>query len=448
MKKIFFAAYGGGHVSTIIPVIKFLFQNYNGKFELSILGINLAAEILHKNQIPSRTLSHYIDDFKFINIGYEFAKTNHNFSSSVSFLDSIAYYGFSYYDLLSKVGDDVAKKIFRIFDRRLFLPVNSCKSILAKEKPDLVIVTSMQRFESSFIIAANQLQIKSIRIEDVLGMIHLPFPDKIQVDNLKEKNDLIAMGIKEREIILKSELLDSNINDYYKFVSDSNFKINPTYFTVINEFAKQNIIKRGVDPNKIIITGNPILDSLKITKSTNIINEIHHLRQDSAVKIITFMSQPLPSREKTLRKIINLFKKQKNFKLVIKLHPNEDGIIHTNIVKELEYDALIIKNYDAPDVIKNSDLIITISSTTAIESAYLLVPVISVLLNGEEDFLGLEKMGLGRTVYNEINLMQSINEVFNDETSYSSIKNNQLKFSMQDKSTENVVKLINFVLSQ
>ncbi|MED3648411.1 hypothetical protein P4475_16650, partial [Halalkalibacterium halodurans] len=200
MKKCMFICYGGGHVNTIIPVVKELEKR--NQFEIISIGINLAADTFRKNGIPCKSLSSYMNK-KVLKIGAPLAEKFHDFNSSVSFADSIAYYGFTMKDLIEAKGEELAYQILNLYDRRLFLPVESMKEILSYEKPDVVVTTTMHRFEAATIIAANELGIPSLRIEDLLGKINKPFPDKIQVKSIEEKEKLIKSGIKEEKILIE-----------------------------------------------------------------------------------------------------------------------------------------------------------------------------------------------------------------------------------------------------
>ena len=446
MKKILFMCYGGAHVNCLIQIIKKLNDEYADMIKTSAIGINLAAETFMEHGIPCHSLSHYVDSAEILETGMKYANMYHDFNSSVAYVDSCAYYGFSVLDLENRIGKETAKKVIDVYDRRLFFPVESVKRILKKESPDLLVVTSMHRFESAAIVAANEMGIPSLRIEDVLGNVLVPFPDKIQVDTEDEKKDLINKGIDEKKIILKSEMNSSDIKDYADYIYDQYTHINPTAFAVLCEKAKSNITKRGTDANKIFVTGHPSFDELNKVAPDAGIECVNSIKKNENDVIITLMSQPLPTREKTLISLIKQLKEKDNYKLIVKLHPNEDGLIQNEILRELDYDAPVIKTPSAPELTLASDIIITMTSTTGLEAAYLRKPVISLGLNNEEDFLGLGEMSLGIHVTDEEDIIPTIEEYLHGSERVEKIKAAQKDFSSNKTAVANICELIKGLL--
>lgn len=396
MKTALFVCYGGGHAEALIPVIKYLTKNTDIKVEA--IGINLAANLLRENGIPCKTLSNYLD-VKSIEIGFPIAKQRHNFSSHVSFADSIAYYGFSMCDLINEVGKDSAYQILKIFDRRTMFPVRTMIRILQLEAPDVVITTTMNRFEAATLYAAGMLGIPSLKVEDLIGRIYRTFPDKIQVDSVAEKNHLVSNGISPEKILVKSQLKNPIVMSYYEKVYQLQIETRPTAFAVVSEFAKNEILKRGIDPNSIHITGQPAFDKhpwyLINTKKEKVSQE---LNINPNIPIITFMSQPNAEREDVFRILINSVKRfeKKELNVIVKLHPNEDGRIQKIIMQELGYDRLVlIKNIDARELIAVSDVVITVSSTTGIEAAVMGKPLIYINATNKEDYIPFSDMGIG-----------------------------------------------------
>lgn len=257
MSKALFVCYGGGHADALIPVIKYLLENTN--IQIEAIGINLAADKLRKNGIPCKTLSNYLD-IRSVEIGFPLARNRHNFSSTVSFADSIAYYGFTMSDLIDEVGEKEAYQILDIFDRRTMFPIKTMMRILQKETPDVVVTTTMNRFEAATLYAAGMLGIASVKVEDLIGRIYKTFPDKIQVENQKEKEKLISKGIAPQDVILKSELKNSNVMSYYETVYRKQLNTRPTAFAVLCDYAKEEILKRGIDPKSVYVTGQPAFD--------------------------------------------------------------------------------------------------------------------------------------------------------------------------------------------
>ncbi|GAA3645943.1 UDP-N-acetylglucosamine 2-epimerase [Asaccharospora irregularis] len=439
MKKCLFVSYGGGHVNTIIPIIKELYKFDD--IEVVSIGINLAAETLRKNRIPCKTLSSYMSK-EVLQVGAPLAEQFHNFDSNVSFADSIAYYGFSMRDLINEKGNEVARKVFEVYDRRLFLPINAMKEILQKEKPDVVVATTMHRFEAASLIAACELGIPSLRVEDLLGNINKPFPDKIHVDTADERDQYIAKGFKKESIILKSQIDDPDIQEVANEVYEKYCKLQPTKFAVLCKYTKNNIANRGINPDSVIVTGQPAFDKLLEFKNLNKMEMCKKLGIDSSKTIVSLMSQPIDSRENVLKALIHAMKEHENKQLIIKLHPNEDGKIQQVMLDEMGYKAIIVKDIEAPKIIELSDLVITVSSTTGLEAVVMDKPLISINLTGEPDFIPYNDMGIGLGVYDKEELSKTISLIFEDSEVVEKLKEARQEFATDGKAASRVAELI------
>lgn len=439
MKKCLFISYGGGHVNSIIPVIKKLY-NFDD-IEVCVIGINLAVKTLRDNRIACKTLSDYLTK-EALQEGLCMAEKYHNFQSSVSFADSISYYGFSMLDLKKDRGSEVANKIFNIYDRRLFLPINTMKMIIKQEKPDVIIATTMHRFEAAALIAGNELNIPTIKIEDLLGNINRPFPDKVHVTSEKEMEELINNGVKKSKIIFKSDLNDNDIARVAEDTYNTYLNLKPTKSVVLCNYTKENLVSRGIDEESIIVTGQPAFDKLLDYKFIDKFDLCNKLGIDQQKPIVAFMSQPLEEREEVLRSLINGMKENNDKQLIIKLHPNEDGIIQKMILDEMKYDALIIKDVSAPEIISISDLVITVSSTTGLEAVVMDKDLLSINLTSKKDFIPYNDMGIGVGVYDSSKIGCEIRSIFEDESLRQRLKEARSEFATDGNASSRIAKII------
>lgn len=443
MKKVFFLGYGGGHINTLIPVIQQLMKT--DQYDICTIGINLAAQTLRSNGIPCKTLSDYMTD-EILEIGRPLALQYHNFASNVSYADSIAYYGFSMRDLIKSVGNEMAEKIFEIYDRRLYLPIDSMREILEKEKPDVVVVTTMHRFEAATILAAKELQIPSIKIEDLVGNIQMPFPDKIQVNDEAELENFIRKGFKRNQLVLKSDLNKPEIAEYRENIYKTYMNMKPNKVCVISDFVKQKLVERGMLDNQVIITGQPAFDKLIKFKEIDKSFYLHELGLDSNKFILSFMSQPLPNREEYLRKIIEGIRNIKNLQFVIKLHPNEDGSVQKMILDELNYNAVLVKDISAPIITQISDITSTISSTTGLEAASLGKDLIYFNFSKDKEFVPYEDMGIGIKVTDNRKLSNLIKDILEKKDIQMKMKESRMEYMNIGCAAENVKNVIDDVL--
>lgn len=411
MKKLLFLGYGGGHINALIPVIKQFY--YLPDYEVCAIGINLAAEALRQNKIACKTLSDYLTE-EALNIGRPLALKNHNFKSVVSYADSIAYYGFSMQDLINKVGSEMAHQILHIYDRRLFLPVESMKMILQKERPDVVVVTTMHRFEAASILAAKELGIPSVKIEDLVGNIIIPFPDKIQADTEEEYNHLIEKGFTPEQLVMKADLENSVIKGYRDSIHECYNSMRPDRECVISNYVRDNLITKGHKPENICVTGQPAFDILKDYEHIDKERYLLELGLECDKPVLSFMSQPLSNRLDILRNIIDGIRNIPDLQFIIKLHPNEDGNIQRLILDELKYKATIVKDIPAPVITQISTLTSTVSSTTGLEAACLDKDLIYFNFFNEYEVVPYADMGIGIRITKVDEIEKKVIELLNN----------------------------------
>lgn len=449
MRKVLFLAYGGGHINSLIPIIKELYKEDScEELEVCAIGINLAAETLRENRIACKTLSCYMDE-EILEIGHPLALQFHNFNSTVSYADSIAYYGFSMKDLINNLGKDKAYKVFNIYDRRLMLPIESMKKILEKEKPDVVVVTTMHRFEAATILAAKELGIPSIKIEDLVGNVQMPFPDKIQVKDQEEYDQMISRGFLSKQLVIESDLNEPDIKAYREKVYKIYLDMQPTRICVLNSFVKDKLIKDGKVPESIIVTGQPSFDRLKQYVDIDKNYYIKKLGLNPGKPIFSFMSQPLGDREDTLRKIITGLKEMPNIQFIIKLHPNEDGKVQRMILEEMNYNAVIVKEICAPIISKISTVTSTVSSTTGLEAACLDTNLVYFNFSNKPDFVPYQDMGVGIRIERIEDIKPILESVISGTEFAKDIAHNRKEFTESlGMASKNVVEVIKEIIGE
>ncbi len=164
------------------------------------------------------------------------------------------------------------------------------------------------------------------------------------------------------------------LKDIQKYNKNKSFDFLPDYICVMDDFAKQEMIKEGI-PEKIIYSfGNPHFESLK--KQIKL-EDIEKIRSKFIKKgedfIITFASEPytedygLGNEKQVLRDLQDIITKiDKKISLVVKLHPKEE------LSKYSEFEYLYIeKETNSIDMIMASDLIISMTSMVLIEAMIL-----------------------------------------------------------------------------
>jgi len=207
----------------------------------------------------------------------------------------------------------------------------------------------------------------------------------------------------------------------------------PNKTVVSGRYYKKILIRTGsYPPSSVVIAGQPKYDVLafsdKIYKKENIYGR---LKIDPNKKLIFFASQPDSPQAKELlfRSVFEAIKKIPNVQMIIKLHPNEyDKSLHEKIAKEVGIDVVITKDINLFELLYACDLMMTSSSTVAIEAMILNKPVVTVNLTGMPDAMPFAKSGAAIGVYRAEDIYSVIVKALNDEQTRKSLESNRRKF--------------------
>jgi hypothetical protein len=250
-----------------------------------------------------------------------------------------------------------------------------------------------------------------------------------------------------------------------KYEEDKTHGYLPSKILVMDEYAKQEAIKDGLQPAIIEVVGNPHFETLLHNKDTitkEKITEIrNYLKVGSSVFLITFASEPVSDdydkdnavklfwgfTEKTIfnelmeaLKLVSLTT-DREICLVLKLHPRENSNSFSALINT--YNAYPVKigiarNVDAHALIAASDLICGMSSMFLIESVILDKPVISILigLNRENPFI-FDRRGILKSILNRNDLVQKLKNVLHDNGNTA-----KYNFAFIKNPTENIINLL------
>ena len=130
------------------------------------------------------------------------------------------------------------------------------------------------------------------------------------------------------------------------------------YFCVASEGFRQQFIGRGINPNKIRVTGIPNFD--------NIVNEMNELKFEHKNFVLVATSDIRETlKYENRKKLIDYAVKIANGrKLIFKLHPNENVKKRTAEIKKYAPDALVYHGVSIDPMIANCDVFITKFSST------------------------------------------------------------------------------------
>ncbi len=346
--KGFFSTYGGGHVKSIIPIVKKL--NKNG-FHTDVLGLTNSISELSKSDIDHSTVSKWLHLYtteereKILELGNLALVASPEMQQD---LDSVIYHGIGLLCLMSEVGTKEALVTFEAKGRSCFLPVDFAERVLLDAKPDFVFVTCGQRLEHAFALSANKLNIPVFRLVDLVGL---------------------SISVNYKATIL-----------------------------VGNEHAKEFIFDDMKLGNKICVTGNPNFHYKSDPYS----------KKNSEIFYISYFSQPgVKGRNAILEIFSNLLKEKLPVKFFYKPHPSENlkDLINFND------DIFFTKDLDANKLISESDLVITHFSSVGYQAINQNKALVKVNFAKEDFAIDYSKIGCAKEVISVSELIRIISDL-------------------------------------
>lgn len=311
---------------------------------------------------------------------------------------------------------------------------------LLKEVPDFIITgTSADDFTEKYLWkCAQELKIPSFAILDQWMNYGLRF-SKFGVSELKEYE-------KEKEhIYLPSKIL------------------------VMDNYAKEQIIKEGIEEDKILVSGHPYFDYLinkKETMSDKVIKDFRKtLGFNEDDYIITYASEPISKtynesdnsehywgyNERTIFKefisVLNQVAQEANkkIKLIIRLHPKENENNYNDFIDNIDNNISVIidRKLNGFKVMCASDLICGMSSMFLIESAVLGRQIISIQigLNRNNPFV-FDQIGIVKSVLNRSDLEEKIKEFITEN------KIEKYKFEIKKGAIDNAINFMEEIVCQ
>ncbi|MEQ1706319.1 MAG: CDP-glycerol glycerophosphotransferase family protein, partial [Rickettsiales bacterium] len=311
--------------------------------EVIFLALTTARQYLEKYGIPSIGFKDllFLADENALEFGKKLAMEI-PVSSAVSMEETIAYLGMSFSDLIAEKGVEEAEKLYAKQQRQAFLPVRTMKKILEYYKPDVVVATNSPRSERAAIMAARELGIPAVCVVDLFATI--------------EKEWIGAAGFAER-------------------------------ICVLNQSVKDMLLGCGRGEDEVVVTGNPAFDVLLTDEACEKGRKMRAGRGWNDGKInILFASQPEPENHPFNDKIGNIHLPDEienvlrgfvgnndEYRLIVRYHPSQNCVF-----KEGKNVELSTQQEAISAVLHAVDLVITITSTVAVEASIIGKPVITV----------------------------------------------------------------------
>lgn len=200
----------------------------------------------------------------------------------------------------------------------------------------------------------------------------------LRVDNKGQLHDydlvvtssdlIVPKNIRGKKVILVQEGMTDPENFMYYLVkwlklprylaSTSTTGLSDAYdlFCVASEGYKDLFISKGVDPNKIKVTGIPNFDNVK----KHLDNDFPH---KSYALVATSDARETFKYENRKKFIYEAIEKSEGKQLIFKLHPNEKVERATAEINKYAPGALVYSDGNTNEMIANSDILITQYST-------------------------------------------------------------------------------------
>lgn len=402
MKKIFMTCYGGGHAEIIKEVYKNLINIPD--IEITILALTMSKYKFEQEKIPYKLISDYYNeekDKKIYELGKKFCIRN-NIDTSIGENETYLYHGYALYELEKKYNKEKIEEGFKKFGRAIFLPIEFMKRVIIKENPDLVITTNSPRYEKATLSVAKILGVKTLSIEDQFG-----------IEGIQNSSE---------------ELMDFFQDKIYE-------KVYGDCVCVLSKKTIDNLPLKKID--KIFITGNPAFDKA-LDCFLNV--KIKKIKNDNIT--LCYLTQKHPDNILIMRELINIIEKY-NFNLIVKIHPNEKVKEYLGEIDNKRSNKVKVVNDDLYGNILKSDIIVAISSTSALEAAILDKPLIA----RENIGVPFADLGIGIEYKNISQIEEYINKILKDKELNKKLRDAREKFRPKRKAGEQIKEIVEKILA-
>lgn len=309
----------------------------------------------------------------------------------------------------------------------------------------------------------------SVKEQDVDLMLARISPRLLVVGTSKNKmnHEHKFISVARRRKIKSLAVLDfwSNYRERFLESNDGAIQV-PDRIAVMDERARDEMVRAGFDSNSLVVTGQPAFDDVVewlVSKGTGLRERVRkYLGISPESLFVVFLSQPISEfhgdnlnvdghpgyTEKTVfplfvKGLENLAtKKGRDVRLAVKLHPREHMDTSTGLrsgpVKRVVFDGISTR-----ELLVASDLVVGMNTVLLVEACYLGCMTLSIQpgLRGL-DCLPMGRLGIGYSVYREEDVEEALRRALFDEEWCAKIKQGLSSFIPDKTATENVARLI------
>lgn len=335
MKNVLIVSYGGGHINALLPLVRKI--QTEDKFNCIVFALPSSIKKLNQSNIKYISYKDFVTEEE-LYVLEKYQVDQSFFQESIPLIESQAYYAVGLYEYEKMYGYDKTLNDFSDNDRKIFFPIKKMEHILNSLKIDLLITTSSPRSEHAALLAGENLNLSTFRIEQLF------YCDYIE-------------GLKN------------------------------TVFFVMNDYVKSLLINKGISNCNIYVTGQPAFEEVVNFKKNFIYtSEVNDVSLIDNVYTI-FYSSPGNTKEDLVFKYLVDFccERKSNYKLIVKLHPNESGEEKLKYIEEKK--SVEIYKSDLYLNILKSDVVIVQYSAVGFEAINLDKDLITVNLYNKNESL-------------------------------------------------------------
>jgi hypothetical protein len=321
----------------------------------------------------------------------------------------------------------ILDKLGMRYKRLVDYHTKSAVKILKKEKPDVLIVGSDQEYlRRAFVYASNQLKIPVILFQ--LGISSNKsnvYTQAIKRTAYRIKYHFINI-LRKYGYLLKTmvdlkwslfKILSMMRKDLWQAVSyyDIRGTFGCDYIVVSGKWEKDTLLERGIEPQKIVVTGNPLINLSKAKGEVDLRYKFDIGKDEKVILLLTsaIVEHGLwteSMREECIGNAIDIL--SQSGRLIIKIHPVES-------LEDYQFakgKAILCKKVVLHDVINISDLVVVSGySTTVLEATTLNKPVILLNVFNEVKAFPYEEMGLVKGIYKFADLKEAVESVLHNQ---------------------------------
>jgi hypothetical protein len=218
----------------------------------------------------------------------------------------------------------------------------------------------------------------------------------------------------------------------------------PSYFFIMDEFARREMCALGIDGEKLVVSGQPFFDYIRKTGERFTPAEIEKLRRQltgtQGGLVFVFASQPIASIHrkngmaedywgytettvlKSVAACLSKLAEEMAVKvtLVLRLHPKDEPNVYQDALATSSNSIKVVvdRETDSTLLLKAADLVIGMFSMILLEAAILERRFISVQIGlKRENPLIFDRMGLVRSILTENELEETLRGILNGKKS-------------------------------